>query len=293
MDQASIIRDLLDWLESHLDQPLSLDNVAAKSGYSKWHLQRMFKEITGQAIGSYIRARRLSKAAVALRLTARPILDVALQYRFDSQQTFTRAFKKQFNQTPAFYRRADSWSAVGICPPIKLSGNNLIPVEYVMLEEKPLVGITQSYTCRLEDMYESKSLIRTQFWKQYMSNLPIEIPPVLYALNHSRPSQEKDDEQEVFYTTALEPQYMPQYLEGHAVHALTLQGGEYAKFRYNGPRDGVRRFVMTLYGTCLPLLKLTRRKGYDIEVFYPANKDKIGDAATDILSGEYLIPIQR
>ena len=60
-----------------LDQPLSLDNVAAKAGYSKWHLQRMFKDVTGQAIGAYIRARRLSKSAVALRLTARPILDIA------------------------------------------------------------------------------------------------------------------------------------------------------------------------------------------------------------------------
>ena len=73
MDQAGIIRDLLSWLEGHLDQPLSLDNVAAKAGYSKWHLQRMFKDVTGHAIGAYIRARRLSKSAVALRLTARPI----------------------------------------------------------------------------------------------------------------------------------------------------------------------------------------------------------------------------
>ena len=75
MDQAGIIRDLLIWLEGHLDHPLSLDNVAAKAGYSKWHLQRMFKDVTGHAIGAYIRARRLSKSAVALRLTARPILD--------------------------------------------------------------------------------------------------------------------------------------------------------------------------------------------------------------------------
>ncbi|PPS57908.1 hypothetical protein CRX72_08025 [Pantoea sp. BRM17] len=72
------------------------DEMRVHSGYSKWHLQRMFKEVTGHAIGAYIRARRLSKAAVALRLTSRPILDIALQYRFDSQQTFTRAFKKQF-----------------------------------------------------------------------------------------------------------------------------------------------------------------------------------------------------
>ena len=83
MDQAGIIRDLLSWLEGHLDQPLSLDNVAAKAGYSKWHLQRMFKDVTGQAIGAYIRARRLSKSAVALRLTARRS-STSLQYRFDS-----------------------------------------------------------------------------------------------------------------------------------------------------------------------------------------------------------------
>ena len=55
MDQTSIIRDLLRWLDEHLDQPLSLDNVAAKAGYSKWHLQRMFKDVTGEAIGAYIR----------------------------------------------------------------------------------------------------------------------------------------------------------------------------------------------------------------------------------------------
>ena len=39
MDQAGIIRDLLNWLEDHLDQPLALNNVAIKAGYSKWHLQ--------------------------------------------------------------------------------------------------------------------------------------------------------------------------------------------------------------------------------------------------------------
>ena len=50
MDQAGIIRDLLIWLEGHLDQPLSLDNVAAKAGYSKWHLQRMFNNYAGQLL---------------------------------------------------------------------------------------------------------------------------------------------------------------------------------------------------------------------------------------------------
>lgn len=109
MDRVNIIHDLLDWIETHLDQPLLLDNVAAKSGYSKWHLQRMFRSTTGHALGSYIRERRLSQAAQALRSTPRPILDIALQYHFDSQPSFSRAFKKQFGKTPAVYRRTTRW----------------------------------------------------------------------------------------------------------------------------------------------------------------------------------------
>ncbi|AGB81750.1 Right origin-binding protein [Serratia rubidaea] len=115
MDRANIIHDLLNWIETHLDQPLLLDNVAAKSGYSKWHLQRMFRSTTGHALGSYIRERRLSKAAQALRSTPRPILDIALQYHFDSQPSFSRAFKKQFGKTPAVYRRSD-WDAFDDAP---------------------------------------------------------------------------------------------------------------------------------------------------------------------------------
>ncbi|WON78103.1 helix-turn-helix domain-containing protein [Serratia sp. UGAL515B_01] len=106
MDRTNIIHDLLDWIEIHLEQPLLLDNVAAKSGYSKWHLQRMFRSTTGYALGSYIRERRLSKAAHALRASQRSILDIALQFRFDSQPSFSRAFKKQFGKTPAVYRRS-------------------------------------------------------------------------------------------------------------------------------------------------------------------------------------------
>lgn len=93
----------------------------------------MFKDVTGHAIGAYIRARRLSKSAVALRLTARPILDIALQYRFDSQQTFTRAFKKQFSLTPALYRRSPDWSSFGMRTPLRLGEFTLPKHEFITL----------------------------------------------------------------------------------------------------------------------------------------------------------------
>ena len=56
MDQAGIIRDLLSWLEAIWTNPCRWITWQAKAGYSKWHLPRMFKDITGNAIGAYIRA---------------------------------------------------------------------------------------------------------------------------------------------------------------------------------------------------------------------------------------------
>ncbi|WP_413735345.1 MDR efflux pump AcrAB transcriptional activator RobA [Sodalis sp. RH21] len=289
MDQAGIIRDLLSWLEGHLDQPLSLDNVAAKAGYSKWHLQRMFKEVTGHAIGAYIRARRLSKAAVALRLTSRPILDIALQYRFDSQQTFTRAFKKQFIQTPALYRRSEEWDSTGIRPPIRLEKWSMPQPEFIKLPALRLVGMTQSYSCTLEQISTFRSELRIQFWRHYLGEAKT-IPPVLYGLNDSRPSQEKDDEQEILYTTAIEPQDVPENV--HNGQPIELAGGDYAQFIYDGPSDGLQNFILSLYGTCLPTLKLTRRQGHDIERFYP--QEKAPDAPEPhSIRCEYLIPVRR
>ena len=46
---AITIHSILDWIEDNLESPLSLEKVSERSGYSKWHLQRMFKKETGQS----------------------------------------------------------------------------------------------------------------------------------------------------------------------------------------------------------------------------------------------------
>jgi len=77
MSHQQIIQTLIEWIDEHIDQPLNIDVVAQKSGYSKWDLQRMFRAVTHQTLGDYIRQRRLLMAAEALRTTQRPIFDIA------------------------------------------------------------------------------------------------------------------------------------------------------------------------------------------------------------------------
>ncbi|MEI9698691.1 helix-turn-helix domain-containing protein [Moellerella wisconsensis] len=103
----SIVNDIVKWLETQLqrNEGIKIDSIADKSGYSKWHLQRVFKEFKGCTLGEYVRKRRLLEAAKSLREDNSSILDISLQYGFSSQATFTRIFKKHFDTTPAKFRQ--------------------------------------------------------------------------------------------------------------------------------------------------------------------------------------------
>lgn len=104
MLQQQIINDLLEWIDMHLEDPLNINIIAKRAGYSKWHLQRMFKNITNETLASYIRSRRLVCAAENLLLSDYSVTDLALKYQFDSLPSFIRAFKRHFGQTPTQYR---------------------------------------------------------------------------------------------------------------------------------------------------------------------------------------------
>ncbi|KAG6337289.1 hypothetical protein ID866_1796 [Astraeus odoratus] len=98
------ILPILDWIEDNLESPLSLEKVSERSGYSKWHLQRMFKKETGHSLGQYIRSRKLTEIAQKLKESNEPILYLAERYGFESQQTLTRTFKNYFDVPPHKYR---------------------------------------------------------------------------------------------------------------------------------------------------------------------------------------------
>ena len=104
MSHQQIIQTLIEWIDEHIDQPLNIDVVAKKSGYSKWYLHRMLRTVMRQTLGDYNRQRRLLLAAVELRNTERPIFDIAMDLGYVTQQTFSRVFRREFDRTPSDYR---------------------------------------------------------------------------------------------------------------------------------------------------------------------------------------------
>jgi AraC family transcriptional regulator len=89
-----------DFIERHITEPVTLHSLAQAAGYSPWYSARIFREITGKPPFEYIRELRLSRAAVKLRYTDSRIVDIALDFVFESHEGFTRAFSKQFGMSP-------------------------------------------------------------------------------------------------------------------------------------------------------------------------------------------------
>lgn len=104
-DKIRAVQHMQDYIEEHITEPITLSKLAGTAGYSPWHSARIFKELTGKAPFEYIRSLRLSKAAIRLSDRDVRVVDVALEFVFDSHEGFTRAFSKEFGVTPQDYRR--------------------------------------------------------------------------------------------------------------------------------------------------------------------------------------------
>lgn len=105
LEHVAAVTRMQQYIEAHLEEDITLHALAQQAGYSPWHCAKMFKEYTNTAPFDYIRKLRLSKAALILRDEKIRVIDVALDFVFDSHEGFTRAFRKQFGVTPKSYQQ--------------------------------------------------------------------------------------------------------------------------------------------------------------------------------------------
>ena len=97
----SAIRSALDFLEGHLQEEITVGDIADAAGYSLYHFIRTFNQVVQHSPYDFLMRRRLTEAARELLVTDRRILDIALDYCFHSHETFSRAFKRMFDIQPS------------------------------------------------------------------------------------------------------------------------------------------------------------------------------------------------
>lgn len=102
------IREILSYIENHLDQKLELEELARIASISTAHLSRVFKKYLGIGLSDYITSKRLAKAKHQLLNTDMKIENVADSCGFASMPHFYRTFKRHTDLTPAAYRKAEA-----------------------------------------------------------------------------------------------------------------------------------------------------------------------------------------
>lgn len=115
---------LLDYIHNHLDQPLTLDELAQQSCWSRWQLQRVFQSKTGLTVANYVRELKLSTAAETLLADSSRVIDIAVSLGFNSEISFSRAFKQHFGVSPRDYRKQGR--RIGLRKPFHRSDGSLV-----------------------------------------------------------------------------------------------------------------------------------------------------------------------
>lgn len=162
------------YIEDNLCAELDLDHAAGLALSSLDSFQRFFSYITGMTLAEYIRRRKLTRAAEDLRLSARPVIDIALQYGWDSTAAFSRAFLRQHGISPSAYRK--SGGAIKVYPPasfhIQIKGAKEMDMQFIELKETRLFGLSRPYR---DQGYSHREELRNIMWSDRYDDVPGQI----------------------------------------------------------------------------------------------------------------------
>lgn len=252
------------FVENHLRDGINLSDMAREACLSPYHFHRVFHAMAKNTPGEYLRRRRLSCAARDLKNTDLRILDIAFDYRFESQEAFTRAFKREFGMNPGAYRKADL-PLTGL-PPLILSpvrkGGSFMEVNIVYKEAFQVVG--KSIVTSLEENKSSLSI--PNFWRKFNSENGCA------AIKHwKRPGEMLGicadfDGVKFKYIIAAEVTSASDLPAGF--EARTVPASRYAVMTVRGKvPDALWKAMDEFYGTWLPASGYQRAEAPDFELY--------------------------
>jgi AraC family transcriptional regulator len=232
------------FIEGHLADELTLDEVAAIGGVSRYHMVRAFAAATGLSVMRYVRARRLSEAARALAAGAPDILRVALDADYGSHEAFTRAFREHFGITPDAVRAQRRLDTLKLQDPIIMDStllDNLAPPRFETAKPFLVAGLGERYS------FETNAGIPGQ-WQRFNEQrheIPDQAGRVSYGVCCNG-----DDSGNFDYIAGVEVSDFSDLPRKFA--RVRVPEARYAVFSHREHVSTVRRTVNTIWNQWLP-----------------------------------------
>lgn len=160
------LRNTIMFIEDNLKSAINMDDISNHVFISKYHLQRLFKHATGMNLFSYVRARKLTSSLHELQHSAMSVLQIALEYGYDYEHTYARAFKSLFGVSPKQFR--DDPRELTIIPVLDFElyenlDDHLILKPYFVYMPEMTIGAIENTVTHEEKYAYKPSLIAKDF----------------------------------------------------------------------------------------------------------------------------------
>ena len=165
----------VELIEQNLTNPsLSIDYLAKNLYFSPYYFQRFFAASTQKSVGAYIRERRLTEAGSEIKQGA-SILDVAIKYCYESQESFSRAFKSFHAVTPG---QAKAGGILSCCPKLNLQSLFTRKVKMDIKIEREQAFTIAVFERKFSPLTSKQEIPR--FWDEfYDKGYQKSVPPML------------------------------------------------------------------------------------------------------------------
>lgn len=285
-------KSLVDQIEDNLAKEVQVLSLADQYEFSPWYFQRLFKSLVGDSIGSYVRGRRLSKAAELLRNSQIGILDIALEVGFNSHEAFTRSFKSHFEVTPKEFREKNLQLKLLEKP---LLTDDLLKFLSIRIKKEPEIKILPKkrivgYSIEIESPFNDLvhcTTIATP-WMKLLSELPNFGIEMNSAELHGITSSPSGNFTEEMLTYIAGIHVSEDFKASNDMVEVILPEQKVAIFEIatHVVDDNLKQKVDSIYGYWLMSSPYERGQGHDYELF----KNMI-DPIQGLFDSYYVIPL--
>lgn len=170
MDCIQTIQKAIKYMEDHMMDKITYEDVARQLYVSNYHFHRLFSMITGITANEYIRNRKLSMAGQELILSDKKIIDIALKYGYETPESFTKAFSRFHGVTPSVAKRSGAQLQFFDRLVIKIQLEGGTVMEYKIVEKEKFSLLLKVKAFRNESISEKENTEIPDFWKQCGKN---------------------------------------------------------------------------------------------------------------------------
>ena len=277
MDWVRTINSAIEYMESHLQEEITLADIAKHVNLSAFHFQRAFSMLTDMSPAEYLRKRRLSQAGADMADGDEKVIDVALKYCYDSPESFTKAFTRFHGVSPMQVKKGSPIQFMNrFTLRITIEGGCIMEYTIEKWEAMDLLMHAKNFRAETSETEIPK------FWDEYYANEEYRKIPGYFGLC----AQQKTDSDEFRYGIGCNASDVEGIPEGFEI--IHIPEYTWAVFKCVGPMPkAIQAMWEKIYREWLPVSDYELIPDYDIENYLP------GDPSSRDYVSEICIPVKR